>query len=154
MSLVELKLVTLVAIGTAPFFFLWKMVIKKVRGEDKPWKLYTWLATVATSPIVYVTIIAIWFFGVMSYPRHSFTKEKWAENIEQRFELSASLIDNEILIGKTKEEVKRILGDEDNNYFSDSWTYYLGFVPAIANIDPDFLVVEFKNGVVVSVSQH
>ena len=58
-----------------------------------------------------------------------------------------------MLIGKTKSEVRGLLGEEGNSMESDRWEYYLGFVPGIANIDPDYLEIEFKNGRVVSVVQ-
>lgn len=56
-------------------------------------------------------------------------------------------------MGKTKDEVKGMLGDERIQYDKDVWEYYLGFVPRFANIDHDVLVVEFENGVVVRVKQ-
>jgi hypothetical protein len=59
-----------------------------------------------------------------------------------------------MLIGKTKEEVRQILGDEENKDESDNWIYELGFKPGFANIDPDILEIEFKNGKVEKVEQH
>ncbi len=59
-----------------------------------------------------------------------------------------------MLIGKTKNDVRKILGDEGNLDSNDNWYYELGFTPEIGNIDPDELDIEFKNGKVVSVGQH
>ena len=35
----------------------------------------------------------------------------------------------------------------------DTWYYNLGVVPDIGNIDPDILIIKFRNGVVVEVKQ-
>ncbi|MFB9865502.1 hypothetical protein [Rufibacter immobilis] len=73
---------------------------------------------------------------------------------EKRYELSADIIDSKMLLGKTKPEVRQLLGDEGNTDLSDHWNYYLGFRPGFANIDPDVLDIEFKDGKVVKVGQH
>lgn len=59
-----------------------------------------------------------------------------------------------MLIGKTKAEVKLILGDEENLENNDLWNYYLGYRPQLFGIDPDVLDIEFKDGKVIKVSQH
>jgi predicted P-loop ATPase len=43
---------------------------------------------------------------------------------------------------------------EGNIDTSDYWNYYLGFRPGFANIDPDVLDIEFKDGKVIRVRQH
>ena len=91
----------------------------------------------------------------MSYhPTHDFDKQKWFADKEKRYELSEDIIDSKMLIGKTKSEVRQLLGDEGNTDESDYWNYYLGFRPGFANIDPDVLDIEFKDGKVVKVGQH
>ena len=91
----------------------------------------------------------------MSYhPTHDFDKEKWFADKETRYNLSEDIIESEMLIGKTKSEVRQILGDENNTDQSDNWSYYLGFKPGFANIDPDVLDIEFKDGKVIKVGQH
>ena len=49
-------------------------------------------------------------------------------------------------------EVRQILGDEKNKDVKDIWQYYLGFRPGLS-IDPDMLVIEFKDGKVIRVSR-
>ncbi|MBX7149710.1 hypothetical protein K1X76_11615 [bacterium] len=85
-------------------------------------------------------------------PHRTFNRDLWYSQIEYRYELSDYIIESWMLMGKTKEEVKGMKGDEKNQYDKDVWTYYLGFVPSIGGIAPDILVVEFINGVVVKVS--
>ena len=91
----------------------------------------------------------------MSYhPTYDFDKEKWFADKETRYNLSEDIIESEMLIGKTKSEVRQILGDENNTDQSDYWSYYLGFTPGFVNMDPDALVIEFKDGKVIKVGQH
>jgi hypothetical protein len=96
----------------------------------------------------------LWFFSMSYHPTHDFDKEKWFADKETRYELSEDIIESEMLIGKTKSEVRQILGDENNTDQSDHWSYYLGFRPGFANIDPDVLDIEFKDGKVIRVGQH
>ena len=96
----------------------------------------------------------LWLFSISYHPTHDFDKEKWFANKEKRYELSKNIIDSKMLIGKTKSEVRQILGDESNTDASDYWYYYLGFRPGFANIDPDVLDIEFKDGKVIKVGQH
>jgi len=58
------------------------------------------------------------------------------------------------LIGKTKQEVIDILGDDGNKMESNVWYYNLGFVPRFMAIDPDVLTIKFDNGKVIEVGQH
>jgi hypothetical protein len=91
----------------------------------------------------------------MSYhPTNDFDKQKWFANKETRYELSNNIIESKMLIGKTKSEVRQLLGDEGNNNESNHWNYYLGFRPGFANIDPDVLDIEFKEGKVFNVRQY
>ena len=54
------------------------------------------------------------------------------------------------LLGLSKEEVLRELGDEFNFYPSDQWTYYLKRNFWRQNV---FLILFFENNVVVKVQQ-
>ena len=68
--------------------------------------------------------------------------------------MSEDIIDSEMLIGKTKEEVINLLG-KGYSLYDDNWiAYYLGFVPGWIGIDPDVLDIYFKHGKVVRVGQH
>jgi outer membrane protein assembly factor BamE (lipoprotein component of BamABCDE complex) len=96
----------------------------------------------------------LWIFSLSYHPTNDFDKEKWFADKETRYELSEDIIESEMLIGKTKSQVRQILGDENNTDQSDHWSYYLGFRPGLANIDPDVLDIEFKDGKVLRVGQH
>lgn len=137
-----------------PTFFIWRWILKKFIKVDKTRKIATWTATIVSTPLFYVGLIMLWFFSMSYYPNHDFDQQKWFADKEKRYELSEDILDSKMLIGKTKLEVRQLLGDEGNKDESDDWNYYLGFRPGFANIDPEVLDIEFKDGKVVKVEQH
>ncbi len=141
----------LLLIGVLSFFF-WRWLLKKLITIDKTRRTATWIATILLTPLMYGLFVMFWMMSATYYPSNDFNKEKWHEDIEKRYELSEDLIDSEILIGKTKKEVKKILGDTFQEWSADNWSYYLGSRPGI--MDPDYLDIEFKDGRVVKVRQH
>lgn len=141
----------LLLIGVLSFFF-WRWLLKKLITIDKTRRTATWIATILLTPLMYGLFVMFWMMSATYYPSNDFNKEKWHEDIEKRYELSEDLIDSEILIGKTKKEVKKILGDTFQEWSADNWSYYLGSRPGI--MDPDYLDIEFKDGKVVKVRQH
>jgi len=143
----------LIVLGV-PTFFIWRWLLKKFIKTDKTRKIVTWTATIVATPLIYVGLIMLWIFSMSYHPTHDFDKEKWFADKETRYELSEDIIDSKMLIGKTKTEVRQILGNENNLDQNDNWSYYLGFRPGFANIDPDVLDIEFKDGKVIRVGQH
>jgi hypothetical protein len=137
-----------------PTFFIWRWLLMKFIKADKKRKIAVWAATIITTPLIYIGIILLWIFSISYYPNRDFDKEKWSANKEKRYELSKNLIEGEILIGKSKTEVRQILGDAGNSDESNYWSYYLGFIPGPFNIDPSVLDIEFKDGKVIKVRQH
>ena len=137
-----------------PTFFIWRWILKKFIKVGKTRKIATWTATIVATPLIYVGLLMLGFFSMSYHPTHDFDKQKWFADKEKRYELSEDIIDSKMLIGKTKSEVRQLLGDEGNTDESDYWNYYLGFRPGFANIDPDVLDIEFKDGKVVKVGQH
>ena len=136
-----------------PSYYLWKWIIKKLRdGKESKWGAV--LASLITTPMIYLLGIYVWIMVVSYYPSHDFDRQQWMENKEKRYEYTDDIIDNKLLIGKTKEEVISLLGNEVNDPVNNIWYYYVGFVPAIASIDPDYLVIEFENDKVVKVYQY
>jgi uncharacterized membrane protein len=145
----------IILIIAIPIYFLSKFILKKLKlGSEKNRKYIAIVPAVFFSPIIYALLIISWIFCVSYYPKDRFSKQKWETNIEERYTMSKNIIKSEILIGKTKEEVIELLGNEYTNYSEDHMGYYLGFVPRLFNIDPDYLDIYFENGKVVRVSQH
>ena len=145
----------IILIIAVPIYFLSKFILKKLNfGNDKNRRYIAVVPAVIFSPIIYALLIISWIFAVQYYPKENFNKQKWETNIEERYTMSKNIIKSEILIGKTKEEVIELLGNEYSDYGENQIGYYLGFVPRMFNIDPDFLDIYFENGKVVKVSQH
>lgn len=151
---ISIEVYLILIILGVPTFFFWRWLLKKFIKSNNIRKIVSWAATILVTPIIYVGIILIWFISLSYHPTHAFNHQKWISDKEQRYELSDDIIDSNMLLGKTKAEVLLLLGEEGNAEASDNWSYYLGFKPGFANIDPYFLSIEFENGKVVRVGQH
>lgn len=145
----------IILIIAIPIYFLSKLVLKKLKlGNDKNRKYIAIVPTVFFSPIIYALLIISWIFCMQYYPKDHFNKQEWETNIEERYTMSKNIIKSEMLLGKTKDEVIDLLGNEYLDYSDNHIGYYLGFVPKLLNIDPDYLGIYFENGKVIKVSQH
>jgi hypothetical protein len=145
----------IILILAIPVYFLTKWIFKRLKlGNEKNRKYLAIIPTVILSPLLYVGIIMIWIFSVSYYPKTDFNKQKWNENKEERYKMSNDIIKSEILIGKTKEEVIELLGDDFYSYDENHIAYDLGFVPGLFNIDPDVLDIYFEKSKVIKVGQH
>ncbi|MCD9016722.1 hypothetical protein [Parachryseolinea silvisoli] len=141
------------ALGTPVYFFL-RWLLKRFIEVDHRRIQITWIATILLTPLLYISIGIIWILSISYYPSREFNRQQWLNDQEKRFELSKDLIESEVLLGKTKPEIRRLLGDEGNTGQGNHWSYYLGFRPQLLKIDPDVLIVEFRDGIVVRVEQH
>jgi hypothetical protein len=137
-----------------PTYFFWRWIFKKFIQVNRTRRVATWTATILLTPLIYVAVFMIWVISISYYPSNEFDKQKWHKDIDKRYELSEDIIENEILLGKTTDEVKTLLGDDYQQSGPDTWSYYLGFKPQLFGIDPDYLEIEFKDGRVIKVSQH
>lgn len=84
----------------------------------------------------------------------AFNEAEWTNNPSERYELTGDLIESELLIGLTKDEVTELLGNYDYAYDENHWAYDIGHVSGLFNIDPSVLDVYFENERVIKVSQH
>lgn len=134
-----------------PIFFIWRWLLRRLAVVEKIRKVFVWSATIITTPLIYCGFIWLMF---CYYPEHNFSKEEWQIDKEKRYEFSENIINSKMLIGKSKEEVKQILGDEGNSNTSDNWSYYIGHIPEVGNIDPNSLCITFKDKKVAKVIQH
>ncbi len=151
---VSLELYYILLVLGVPTFFIWRWLLKKFIKVDRSRKVATWVATLLTTPLLYIGISMLLIFGMNYHPTDDFNQEKWHSEKETRYQLSEDIIDSEMLIGKTKLEVRQILGDENNTDQNDVWSYYLGFRPGFTSISPDMLDIEFIDGKVIRVGQH
>jgi hypothetical protein len=135
-------------------FFFWRWLFRKLIKLKTKRLIIIWVTTIITTPILYAGLILIWILMLEYYPDRVFDKTKWLNDPDKRYELSKSIIERKILIGKSKSDVKAILGDGANTNNDNQWYYNLGYRPQLAGIDPDNLEIDFENGKVVNVIQH
>jgi hypothetical protein len=151
----DIELYIILIILGIPTFYFWRWLLKKFISVSKTRKIWTWIATIIFTPIIYVGIVLLIFFRMEYYPNKSFDKQTWLQDTHKRYELSKDIIESKMLIGKTKSEVRQLLGDDAGNKDSfDTWYYGLGIRPEFGNIDDSYLLIEFKNDKVINVEQH
>jgi len=137
-----------------PTYFISKWIMIKVDlGTEKNRKYVALIPTVILSPIIYVCIIIIWIWSISYYPKSSFDQSKWNSNIEERYKMSDDIIKSEILLGKTRESVIKLLGENLSSSDPNTFYYGLGHTPGMFNIDPDYLEVIFEDSIVIRVIQ-
>ncbi|SHM49282.1 hypothetical protein [Mucilaginibacter sp. OK098] len=137
-----------------PVFFIWRRIWKKRIATTSSRRITIWVLTMITTPLLYVGIVIITMLVMEYYPKRDFDRNEWLNNKDDRYEYSGDIIDSKMLIGKSKSEVIKILGDDGNEYNNNDWYYPLGFRPELGNIDPDSLEIDFKNDKVINVVQH
>ncbi len=106
---------------------------------------------VLTLVIMVFTMILFYAGSALIWPlKPSFDKTGWDLNKEKRYLYYDYIVESKMLIGKTKAEVRTLLGKEEQHELdSNRWSYYLGFRPryVVANT----LGIEFKNGKVTKI---
>jgi len=137
-----------------PTFYFWRWLYRKYIPNSTKRKFFIWLSTIFFSPIIYVSIAFLFFFSLSYYPNSKFDKASWDLNPEKRYELSQDLIKSKLLIGKSRPEVRQLLGKDAALLDStNEWYFDLGYKPEIGNIDPSVLEVIFVNNYVIRVEQ-
>lgn len=131
------------------FLGLWFLFRKKSHRL-----VLTGLTTILMTPLLYAAIIFLWVFAASYYPSKSFDQNIWKHNPMSRYEITDDLIESELLVGKSENEVRSILGEYTFTYNENHWAYEIGYVPGLLNIDPSVLDVYFENGVVIKVGKH
>lgn len=110
------------------------------------------MITIKNNYIVVLFIFCSLF--VQCNQEQKFDKETWAIQPDQRFKQVNDLINSELLLGKTKKEVRALL-TSDCKYCddtSDAWMYYLGEGNDNKDFKWEVLDVEFKSEIVTKVS--
>ena len=136
-------------------FFIFNWLLKRSNKITLKYKRIIAIGlSILFAPLLYLISILSFVAIVSYYPEYNFNQQKWDNIPEQRYELSADIIESKMLIGKTKAEVILLLGEDFYECTPDHIAYTLGFIPGIFNIDTDVLAIVFKNNVVVKVKQH
>ena len=145
----------IILILAIPTYFICTWIMKRLKiGNDNNRKFIAIIPTIVLSPIIYFGLVMIWIFSVSYYPTNNFDQNEWNSNIEERYKMSEDIIESEMLIGKTRDDVINILGNNYSTNNENRLSYELGFVPGLFNIDPAYLNIIFKNGKVISVRQN
>ena len=149
----DVLIIVLVIAIALYFLFIWVLKITKIKnGLTK--KIAIGILAISISPYAYVGVWNFIFFAFSYHPTYRFDQNKWSSEIEERYKISEDIIESEMLIGKTREEVISVLGDDYYSYSDDHIGYNIGLKPGILNIDPHVLDVYFENDIVVKVNQH
>ena len=91
----------------------------------------------------------IWFF------EERFDKDIWRIERATRYKLVDDIIKNQLLIGKTKDEVVGLLGEPTSkvNLEQESFIYRLGRPPSFFEPKEELLLIIFINQKVIEVTQ-
>ena len=89
----------------------------------------------------------IWFF------EERFNPEQWRKQRVTRYKMADDIIDSQLLIGKTLEEVQGLLGEGERSTLKGSpqLVYALGTPPSFFKPKKEKLIVVFENNRVVKV---
>ncbi|WP_067147661.1 hypothetical protein [Pseudotamlana agarivorans] len=117
-------------------------------------KWLTFIVSLALTPLAYFYVFypVINIFSNYHHEKY-FNAEAWEEDPELRFEMLNNIIEDSLLIGKPKSEVKQLLGESEWYGWDDSikansedqWNYNLGFKPGAFNKDQECIELLFTN---------
>ena len=110
------------------------------------------LLSIFLSPFLYGGISGGKLMVEEYYLRTEFNQDIWLSHAEERYKMSNHIIESKMLMDKTENEVKAILGDNNFKY-QNYLVYRIGFVQKIFAKKPFILNVYFKNEKVNFVTQ-
>ena len=128
----------------------------KDKNIDKQIKSLKLRNTVILS-IMIVLVLAIISVTMLYKYKHTFTINKWNENIEDRHKIVSNITKKYDIIGMNEQDIIKLLGKEDSEKSSfkmsteifppnTTLVYYLG----VDYIDDEWLIISIQNGVAVS----
>lgn len=140
------------------FVLVW-LFVKTI--DERKW--LNILVSVVLTPVVYFYIFypLLNIFSSFHHEKH-FDAAAWKTKPAMRYEMSNEIVGNDLFKGKTKSEVKALLGTSEWYGWDDSikanspdkWNYNLGFKPGAMNLQQECLELIFKNDVVVKSWQY
>lgn len=147
---VSFEVYIIILVIAIPLFFFWRWILRKCKVTRS--SLYSVVVSLIMSPFVYFLLVYGYFMISAYYPDRTFDRDAWLNDREIRYEYTQSLRKQQLLDGKTQEEVKEYLGEPDEKT-ATTFTYYIGFKPSVFKIDPDCLVIEFENNKVSEIAE-
>jgi len=114
-------------------YFIISWFIGKFLEKNNLRNAISCVSAILLTPAVYYVIVGV-FFSILFYEYHpelKFNSIEWSENKSERHHMKKDLIESEILIGKSKNEIVEILGVPENNIKVEldtikNWNYYMG----------------------------
>lgn len=126
-------------------------------------KWLTFIISIVLTPIVYFYMFypAINIFSSYHHEKY-FNTEAWTQKPSLRYEMLDNIINDSLLIGKSKPEAKVLLGESEWFGWDDiikanshkKWNYNLGFKPGAFNTMQECIELEFSNNTVKTVRQY
>jgi len=122
-----------------------------------------WLNTILALIVTPLAYFYIWYpVSTIFIPYHhhkQFNNEAWSEKPGLRYEMIDHMIETNYLIGKSKEDVAKLLGkvqwlswNEANKDFDpEVWNYGLGLIPGVFQDTKEDVEITFKNNKVTLV---
>lgn len=105
--------------------------ILRIKWNNLPKISFVVIAGILLFPAIYNWLMVIIFnlFFYEYHPQRDFNQESWTEEIENRHEMRTDLVENDILIGKSKAEILETLGSPNSSREHDTistWRFSLG----------------------------
>ena len=154
--------IILTIILSIPIYFILRWSLKKIKiGNDKSRKYIALLPYFIFLPIIFYwthrLVILLFIFLILnsSEKEKPFNVNEWRTETENRHTMSKDIIDSKLLVGKTKDEVVDLLGNDFIEYEDNYIEYDLGIVQL--NLYKSGLVVlniYFENDIVCKVMKH
>ncbi len=126
-------------------------------------KWISFLISLILTPIVYFYVFypVVNIFSSYHHQKH-FDSEIWKSKPALRYEMSKEMVEKKLFIGKTKSEVKVLLGtcewygwnDNIKANSPDKWNYNMGYKPGAFNLKQECLEIVFKNDKANSARQY
>lgn len=152
MGLIAIVSLFLMLLGI-PVYYGFRYLLNKFDWEERKHVWVLWTLTIVSTPILLATMVVSFFVYINYYPHREFDKIAWDSDLHKRYELMDDLITNNKLAGKSKAEVRQLLGEGSSEYESDNWSYYTGMKPGFS-FGPTVLVVKYKDGKVHEVGSY
>ena len=151
--MIDSVLVYIIILVTAiSIFFSVRWALRKtIKSNTLLRQALIWAGTIVLTAILCGGLVILGIYYENYYPSRDFNEAAWHADNEKRYEMTEDLIESEMLIGKTKEEVQRVLGNTVYKY-DDRWVYYVGARPGF-HLESDVLIIYFNKDNVVKVEQ-
>ena len=147
MTWVQILIMLLLAAILYPLF---RWTFRRIK-QHKIWAI---ICAVILAPVIYTLIVWIVSFYVNFFPERAFNQEWWLNNSNKRYEMADDIINSGMLLGKSKQEVIQLLGEDyvNNENEEQAIGYDLGLSSESPYLPDKILNIEFEGDKVVNVS--